>query len=154
MTTFENILVPVDFGEPSEHALKVAADLAKQNGAELTLLHVFDVPASYAGMGLSPVDLLQPMWDAGRKQLEKTLENVRGSAPNATVLITRGTPWREILTAIEQKRPDLVVMGTHGRRGVPRAVLGSVAEKIVRLSPCPVLTVRPLADPVIRDTKT
>ena len=142
MKLFSNILVPFDFGEPSERALEVAIDLAKQNGAHVTLLHVFDVPPSYAGMGMSPVDLLTPMWAAGKKQLEDTLERVKATCSSVTEQTARGVPWREILSAIEQLRPDLVVMGTHGRSGIPRAVLGSVAEKIVRLSPVPVLTVR------------
>ncbi len=142
MGTFTNILVPIDFGEPSERALELAIELAKQNGAALTMLHVFDVPMSYPGMDLSPVDLLAPIWAAAEKQLEDALAKVKTSIPEATQRTARGVPWREILATIELVHPDLVVMGTHGRRGVPRAVLGSVAEKIVRMSPCPVLTVR------------
>lgn len=142
METFSNILVPIDFGAPSERALEIALDLAKNDGGKVIILHVFDVPASYAGMGISPIDLLAPMWAAGRKQLEDTLEKVKTKVPDATEEIARGVPWREILAAIERHRPDLVVMGTRGRQGVPRMVLGSVAEKIVRLSPVPVLTVR------------
>ena len=146
MKTFSNILVPVDFGEPSERALELATDLANQSGGEITILHVFDVPASYPGMGLSPVDLLAPMWAAGRKQLEDTLAKVKATTPRAIEETARGVPWREILASIERHRPDLVVMGTRGRRGLPRMVLGSVAEKIVRLSPVPVLTVRARGD--------
>ena len=146
MKTFSKILVPVDFGEPSERALELATDLVKQSEGEILILHVFDVPASYAGMGMSPVDLLAPMWTAGRKQLEDTLAKVKSTAPRATEETARGVPWREILASIERHRPDLVVMGTHGRRGLPRMVLGSVAEKIVRLSPVPVLTVRARGD--------
>jgi len=142
MKTFSNILVPVDFGETSERALELALALAKEDSGTFIILHVFDVPASYPGMGISPVDLLAPMWTAGRKQLEDTLELVKAKIPNATEEMSRGVPWREILAAIERHRPDLVVMGTRGRRGLPRMVLGSVAEKIVRLSPVPVLTVR------------
>ena len=141
MTTFSNILVPVDFGEPSERALEVAMSLAAQTGGEITILHVFDVPASYPGMGISPVELLAPMWAAEREQLEATLERAKATVPKATDEIARGVPWREIMAAIERHRPDLVVMGTHGRRGMSRMLLGSVAEKIVRLSPVPVLTV-------------
>ena len=92
-------------------------------------------------MGLAPVDLLAPMWTAGFQQLEDTLAKVKVTAPRATEETARGVPWREILASIERHRPDLVVMGTHGRRGLPRMVLGSVAEKIVRMSPIPVLTV-------------
>ncbi len=141
MKLFSKILVPIDFGEPSARALEIAGALAKDTGGTITLLHVFDVPASYAGMGISPVELLAPMWEAGKKQLEDTLSKLKATVPDATEEIARGVPWREILAAIERDRPDLVVMGTHGRRGVQRMLLGSVAEKIVRVSPVPVLTV-------------
>jgi len=142
MKMFTSILVPTDFGEPSERALEVAIDLAKRDNAELTVLHVFDVPPSYAAMDIAPMDLLTPMWSAARQQTACVIAKVRESLPSATELTAMGVPWREILATIEQKHPDLVVVGTHGRRGLPRALLGSVAEKIVRLSPCPVLTVR------------
>lgn len=141
MKLFSKILVPIDFGEPSARALEIAGALAKDTGGTITILHVFDVPASYAGMGISPVELLAPMWEAGKKQLEDTLSKLKATVPDATEEIARGVPWREILAAIERDRPDLVVMGTHGRRGVQRMLLGSVAEKIVRVSPVPVLTV-------------
>ncbi|HVJ94316.1 MAG TPA: universal stress protein [Labilithrix sp.] len=143
MIAFKNILVPVDFSEPSNRALEVAIDLAKQYDASLTVLHVFDVPLAYAGMGMSPIDLLTPMVEAARKQLDATLAETRGSISSATAILAQGTPWREILDAIPQRHADLIVMGTHGRRGVGRALLGSVTEKVVRLSPVPVLTVRP-----------
>ena len=141
MKLFSKILVPIDFGEPSARALEIAGALAKDTGGTITILHVFDVPASYAGMGISPVELLAPMWEAGKKQLEDTLSKLKATVPDATEEIARGVPWREILAVIERDRPDLVVMGTHGRRGVQRMLLGSVAEKIVRVSPVPVLTV-------------
>jgi nucleotide-binding universal stress UspA family protein len=72
MIAFNNILVPVDFSEPSDRALEVAIDLAKQYEASLTVLHVFDVPLAYAGMGMSPIDLRTPMVEAARKQLDAT----------------------------------------------------------------------------------
>ena len=146
MNAFKNILVPVDFGEPSRHALEVAIDLAKQNGAALTVLHVFDVPLSYAGMDLSPMDLLAPMWAAAQAELDSTLAKVKPALPNATQCMARGVPWREILTMIERTHPNLVVVGKHGRTGLERVFLGSVAEKIVRLSPVPVLTVPPMRE--------
>ncbi|MDF2695310.1 MAG: UspA domain protein [Labilithrix sp.] len=142
MIEFKKILVPVDFSEPSDRALQVAIDLAKQYDATLTVLHAFDVPPAYAGMDLAPMDLLSPMLEAAKKQLDATLVEVRGKIPSATVVMAQGVPWRAILEAIEHKGIDLVIMGTHGRRGVGRALLGSVAEKIVRLSPAPVLTLR------------
>jgi nucleotide-binding universal stress UspA family protein len=142
MIAFKNILVPVDFSESSDRAVNVALELAKQYNSALTVVHVFDVPSAYAGMDLSPMDLLAPMLEAARKQLDATLAEVRSKIPSATVVMARGAPWREILNAVDEKHPDLVVMGTHGRRGIERAVLGSVTEKVVRLCPVPVLTVR------------
>lgn len=142
MISFAKILVPTDLGEPSRHALTTAVELAKKFDAQIVLVHVFDVPMSYAGMDLSPRDLLAPLWQGAKEQLDVALADVRKSIPNATLTVSQGTPWREILAAIEREHADLVVVGTHGRRGIGRALLGSVAEKLVRLSPVPVLTVR------------
>jgi len=79
--------------------------------------------------------------DAAVKRLAEALESLRLVLPNAESKLRTGPPWQGIIEAIEELKPDLVVMGTHGRRGFVRAVLGSVAEKLVRLSPVPVLTV-------------
>jgi nucleotide-binding universal stress UspA family protein len=76
------------------------------------------------------------------KRLESGLEKVRQVLPNADSKLMTGVPWGGILDAIGECKPDLVVMGTHGRRGVDHLMLGSIAEKVVRLSPVPVLTVR------------
>jgi nucleotide-binding universal stress UspA family protein len=138
---FKHILVPTDFGAASARACEIATDLAKQYEASLTLLHVFDVPASYPGMDLSPMDLLGPMREAAEEQLEAAIIRMRRVIPNANVIMARGVPWREILATIEQEHPDLVVVGTRGRGAIGRILVGSVAEKIVRLSPVPILTV-------------
>lgn len=142
MITLKHILVPTDLGEPAKRALGFAIDLAAKFDGRITLVHVFDVPLSYAGMDLSPMDLLAPVWAAAREQLDALLTEVKRSNPDARLIVARGVPWREILATIEKEQPDLVVMGTHGRSGIGRALLGSVAEKIVRLSPAPVLTLR------------
>lgn len=143
MPVFKNILVPIDFGEPSAHALEVGIDFAKESGAKLTLVHVWEVPAyAYTAVSASAVDLLTPIQEAAESQLATTLAEVRKQVPQAESILRQGSSWREILAMIEEKKPDLVIMGTHGRRGVERAFLGSVAEKIVRTSPAAVLTVR------------
>jgi nucleotide-binding universal stress UspA family protein len=147
MIQFNHILVPIDFGEPSRHAVQVGVELARQYGASLTLLHAWEMPVyAYAGMDLSPIDLLAPIESAAREQLDAVLADVKKEIPKATAMLKQGSAWREIIATIEQTHPDLVVIGTHGRRGVERAVLGSVAEKIVRLSPAPVLIVRAKAE--------
>jgi nucleotide-binding universal stress UspA family protein len=96
---------------------------------------------AYGGIEFSALDLLTPIRETAQNCLDETLTDVRKTVPEARAILRRGAPWREILSAIEEGKPDLVVMGTHGRRGVERMVLGSVAEKIVRTSPVPVLTV-------------
>ncbi len=143
MVLFKNILVPVDFGESSRDALTLAIDLAKQYGSALTLLHAVDVPAyGYGAVGFAAVDILTPMQEAARAHLDTLLAEVRKERPETTGIVATGVPWREIIAAIDERKPDLIVMGTHGRRGIGRAILGSVAEKVVRLSLAPVLTVR------------
>lgn len=143
MASFENILVAVDFGESSEEALELAIDLAKQYRAGLTLVHTWEVPAyAYGALEFSAMDMLTPVQQAAHEQLEALAAEVRKELPEARAVLAHGVTWQEILAAIERGRPDLVVMGTHGRRGIRHALLGSVAEKIVRLSPAPVLTVR------------
>jgi nucleotide-binding universal stress UspA family protein len=140
---FKHILVPTDFGDSAERALDVAVDLAKKYAASLTVVHVYEIPAYvYEGMMTSPVDLLTPIRETAERQLDSTLRDVRTRIPDTKGILGVGIPWQEIQKVIAETHPDLVVMGTHGRRGVSHVLLGSVAEKIVRLSPVPVLTVR------------
>ena len=140
---FNHLLVPVDFGEPSQQALDAAIELACRFTARLTLVHVYEIPAYvYGGMTYSTADLFGPIEDAAREQLDRTLREVQKRVPGAKAVLRRGPPAPEILAVIEEVHPDLVVMGTHGRTGVSHAFLGSVAEKIVRLSPAAVLTIR------------
>lgn len=143
MITFQRILVPIDFGEPSRRALEVATSLVERFGATVVLLHCFEVPSLvYEGMMVSPVDLLTPIQEAAKRQLDAELAVLRSHVPRAKGILATGAPWEEVLNAVKDEDIDLIVIGTHGRRGVSRALLGSVAEKVVRLSPVPVLTVR------------
>jgi nucleotide-binding universal stress UspA family protein len=140
---FNHILVPVDFGEPSHRALDAAIELALRFGSQLTLVHVYEIPAyAYGGMTFATADLFGPVADAAHDHLEKTLREVQARVPGAKALLRRGNAALEILAVVDEVRPDLVVVGTHGRTGVRHALLGSVAEKVVRLSSAPVLTFR------------
>jgi nucleotide-binding universal stress UspA family protein len=140
---FKNILVATDFSEPSSAATGLAVDLATTLGSALTLVHVFDLPGyAYAGTPFTIVDLLAPVEEAAQAELDRALESVKRRVPAARAMLRRGAPWQEILRAIEESRADLVVLGTRGRQGVTRALLGSVAEKVVRMSPVPVLTLQ------------
>ncbi len=140
MKAIQDILVPTDLGDGSRQALAYAVDLAQKLDARITLVHVFDVPLSYAGMDLAPSELFAPIWKDARDQLERWLAEVRTKIPDARLVVAQGKPWREILATIERERPGLVVMSTEGRHGLGHALLGSVTDKIVRLSPVPVLT--------------
>jgi nucleotide-binding universal stress UspA family protein len=143
MTRFHRILVAVDFGEASPEALEVAIDLAVANDASLTLVHAWEIPTyAYAGMAYLATDVWSAIEQAAKDQLESTLALVQKRLPNAVSVFAGGEASQGILDAAERTSADLIVMGTHGRRGVSRVLLGSVAEKVVRLSPVPVLTVR------------
>jgi nucleotide-binding universal stress UspA family protein len=142
MARFQHILVATDFGEPSTRAVDTAIDLAKAFDATLTLVHVYEIPSlAYAGAPFSAVDLLTPIQEMAQAQVEREVARVRERVPGVRSVVRRGSPWHEILATIEDTHADLVVIGTHGRRGLSRALLGSVAEKIVRASPVPVLSV-------------
>jgi nucleotide-binding universal stress UspA family protein len=138
---FSHILVPTDFGESSIRALSVAVDLAQKYGTKLTLLHAYEVPAATYPTLVGTVDFLTPIRQAAEAQLDQALTELRKRLPEASGTLSYGRSWHEILTAVESIHADLVVMGTHGRQGVTRALIGSVAEKVVRSCPVPVLTV-------------
>jgi len=142
MTNFQNILVPVDFERSSQRALELAIDLALRFDARLTVFHAWDVPVYVYTDLVVPNDTWSPMAGAAQRQLEDTMAQVRKRLPRAESVLVRGPAAIEILSAAEGLKADLVVMGTHGRRGLNRAFVGSVAEKVVRASVVPVLTVR------------
>lgn len=142
MQNFRHILVTTDFEASSTSALTAAVDLARVLGARLTVLHVWEIPIyPYMDFMLNS-EMISSVEDRATKRLQKALDDVHRAVPEATSKLKNGLPWQGILDAITEESPDLVVMGTHGRRGLSHALLGSVAEKVVRLSPVPVLTVR------------
>lgn len=139
---FERILVPTDFSDTAAKALDVAVDLAKKYGATITLLHVYEVPV-YPYLGsMVDFDFVTPIRDAAQKELASAFDTLKLRGVEARSELLFGVPWSVILETADHRKADLIVMGTHGRKGVMHALLGSVAEKVVRLSPIPVLTVR------------
>ena len=140
--SFERILLASDFGDSSRQALDLALQIAEKFGSELILVHCWEPPNySYAAGLYLPVDVIAPIEHAARTHLEEATIELKQRFPAATSLLRAGAPWEELLAAASEVKADLIVMGTHGRRGLERALLGSVAEKVVRLSPIPVLTV-------------
>ena len=143
----ERILCPTDFSSFSEHALERAAGVASWFGARLTLLHVVPPmmgvvpPESGVPFVVAPVDLLRVQEETAATNLERLAAPIRARELQVETRVLVGDPSREIETAAEALPADLIVMGTHGRGGFERLVMGSVAEKMLRRAPCPVLIV-------------
>jgi len=145
--SFERILVATDFSNSSQRALELAVGIADQFGSELTLVHSWEAPDySYAAGLYVPVDVVAPIERAAVARLEDATTELKQRFPKAKSLLRAGVPWEQVLASATQTKADLIVMGTHGRRGLERALLGSVAEKVVRMSPVPVLTVHGAAE--------
>lgn len=150
MTTLKRILCPVDFSEGSRHALDLALALAKESGAELRAVHVLQpVPAlvPFTDPLAHPPGLWAPEdVESVRKDLQTFVAGEgTGSGVRVDAACLEGNPAREILRDAESTPADLIVLGTHGRSGFTRLLLGSVTEKVLRHAPCPVLTVPPRA---------
>jgi nucleotide-binding universal stress UspA family protein len=138
-----SVLVSTDFGEPSKRAVEIAIEMALEFDAALTIVHSVELPTfAMLDAGYTSVDVIAGVEAGASAALAQTLRDARKKCPRAEAILRRGSPWQEILAAIDEARADLVVMATHGRRGISRALIGSVAERVVRLSPVPVLTIR------------
>lgn len=145
----KKILVPTDFSTCARRAEETGMLLARALGGELVLLHVsVETPLYNEGMRT----LVEPrqVYEAQRAWAENTLAaraaEIRGTGVAAHGVVRAGVAVDEILKAAADERCDLIVIGTHGRGGLSRFFLGSVADRIVRLAPCPVMTVRVPAD--------
>jgi universal stress protein A len=138
MLPFSKILCPVDFDQNSLGAVSVAADLARERNATLHLLHVLPLAIKEA-FSFGEIE------SEARTKLERVGHQKLKAGTRYELLIVTGEPAIEILQAATRLGIDFIVMATHGRRGVGRLVLGSVAERVVREAACPVLTVKPKA---------
>jgi nucleotide-binding universal stress UspA family protein len=139
MESSKTILVPVDFQDASLDALAIARDLAGRLGLEVVLLHVYAIPV-VVYPGFDPIiapGLPEEIAAAAKGALEKLAAEQGG----LRALLRAGDPVTEILKAIEETKPAFAALGTHGRKGLAHFFLGSVAEKVIRSSPVPVLTV-------------
>ena len=144
--TAQRFLVPVDFSEYAKQAVEYAIDLASKLGARLTLLHVIQpLPLGGVDMGLTlPYTYIQDLEAEITSRMQAYLEQVTTAGLEGEIAVVHGVPFQEILETAKMQQVDLIVMGTHGRTGLQYVLLGSVAEKVVRLAPCPVLVVRQL----------
>jgi nucleotide-binding universal stress UspA family protein len=141
----KKILFASDFSEGSAHALPYAVDLAKKYGAKLFLLHVVYDVAKTTGWYVPHVsidEIYRDMEKGAKSELEKMfIDEMRGFKDIEHVVL-KGIPYEEISSFAGDNKIDLIVLGTHGRKGIDRMLFGSTAEQVVRNAPCPVLSVR------------
>ena len=159
MSAIKKILVPTDFSEASKAALKYACELADVTNGSLCILHAVEKPypvGGYPDYYSLPQEYFEQLERSARRELEAFLEAVltpeEGKKYGAQLVLRSGVAAQEILLYLEEHDDiGLVVMATHGRGGVARLMMGSVADKIVRAARCPVLTIRV---PDVEETKT
>ncbi|WP_435078164.1 universal stress protein [Halococcus sp. AFM35] len=141
---FDRILLPTDGSDPAKSAVEMALGLAETHDATLHVLFVVDPPASVSGVseGFSGMDnLLDALEEEGHSTTNEIAEQARARDIETTAAVRRGNPHDDILSYADESDVDVIVMGTHGRTGVKRALLGSVTEDVVRHAEIPVLTV-------------
>lgn len=145
-----SVLCPTDFSPYSEAALKYASILASEAGAKLYLLHVVDESAAYC-TEYTGIGYMADMTQRLEHECQELLDDITPTLPDVPFQrhVLLGTPARTIIDFADEHQVDLIVIGSHGRTGVSRLLMGSVAEAVVRGAKCPVLTVK--HPPVVED---
>lgn len=142
-TRARRMIVPTDFSETADRALATAIDLARPLAAEIVLVHVY-APVMVLPPPIDMVSLPAVFPKAMEKMmaaLEARAARVRDAGLSCELALVEGSPHLEVVREADERRADLVVMGTHGRGGLAHAVLGSVTERVIHRAPCPVLVV-------------
>ncbi|NVN89111.1 MAG: universal stress protein [Desulfuromonadales bacterium] len=145
MRPFNNILIAIDFSENSTYAFDYALTLARQFNAELTVMHVINEPIDLRGFYVPHISFeqLEKEIEAGATgMMEKFCQEKMGDFRNYKTSIVNGIPYEEIIRKAKDIDASLIVLGTHGRTGLDHIIFGSTAERVVRSSPCPVLSIR------------
>ena len=145
---FKKIVVGTDFSEPAEMAWRAATELARRLSAELVVIHVEEPLPAYA-FTEGALPMLPRLQDEVRTWAEGELatraEHARAEGLSISTAVLIGTPADALVEAAQSQGADLIVVGTHGRTGLERVIIGSVAERVVRAAHCPVLTVKSVA---------
>ena len=142
---FEKILVPIDFSEHSKKALTYAKEIANSYGANLQLLHVIEdtIHPAFSLSGKSSIfDLVPGIEEDCRRRIERLIQETGVSKENTEIVVKGGQAANDIIKFAKDNSSDLVVIATHGLTGIEHLLLGSVTEKVVRMAPCPVFTVK------------
>jgi universal stress protein A len=145
MNKCETILVAVDFSDSSDNAFQMALSMAKKLDAKLIILHVINESADFRGYFVSQCSFEmfdEEMGESAKTLMESFCQQHLSTFENFESVIVSGLPHDQIIAQAAEKSADLIVLGTHGRSGIDHVLFGSTAEKVVRKSPYPVLTVR------------
>ena len=147
--SWKTILVPHDFSASANHATAIARDEAKLHGGSIVLLHVIDLPHQLSPDALivppetnTPISVKQYAIQSAEAHLQDIITRLAKDGVTAAGVVKIGVPVDEINATIDEHKIDLVVMGSHGRTGLRALMVGSVAERVVRTSKVPVLTIR------------
>ena len=142
MWSIKKILVPTDFSKPSEAALEAAVEVAKKFDASIVLMHAYQMPVyPYPVTAMvTPLDLVAHIEQGARKALETAVASHAAAGVPIETSLCAGHAWEQILRAGKEFDTGLIVIGSRGLRGLPRALMGSTAERVVRYSPVPVMT--------------
>jgi len=135
-----HVLVPTDFSVDADYALEYALTLARKLQAKLTLLHVLE-PLVVGSVETMPSTFLQDLEDKMTQAMIPSHARVTAAGLSCDYTIVHGVPFQVIIDTARTAHIDVIIMGTHGRTGLRHVVIGSVAERVVRLAPCPVLVV-------------
>ena len=141
----KSILFPTDFSEGSAQALQYAVDMSKRYGAKLYVVHVIYDIAKATGWYVPHVsmdEMYKDIQEGAKKELERFGVEELAGVKNVERRVITGVPHEEIISFVSANKIDLVIMGTHGRKGIDKILFGSTAAQVVRHAPCPVLTVR------------
>ena len=146
MLPIKKIFCPTDFSKPSYEALKTANELALHFSAELTLIHVVSpiptVPGSPAPTGFNFLSYQQEIEASAKKLLEQVTQEKISREIKSRIMVIQGNPADEIVRMAAVGNADMIVIATHGLTGWRKFIFGSIAEKVIRLAPCPVLSIQ------------
>jgi nucleotide-binding universal stress UspA family protein len=143
MIAIKRLLVPIDFTDTGDRALDYAIELAAKVGADITVMHAYELPI-YGfpdGAMIATAEVATRVSTAAQKALDNAVDTRKDRGVQLTALLRDGVPWEEIVNVANELQVDMIVIGTHGRRGLSRVLLGSVAENVIRTSTRPVLTI-------------
>lgn len=145
MKDFKTILFAIDFSQSSDYAFQYALSLAKKYDARLVIIHVINEPVDLRGFYVPHISfekLELEIEEGAKKMMEKFCRTQIKDYSNYETFIVPGIPYDEIIKKAQEESADMILMGTHGRTGLDHVLFGSTAEKVVRKSPVPVMTIR------------